>query len=294
MARQYYFRFYVRDWLSDPIVSGLDLQEKGIYITLLALLWNESNCSLPNDDRIARMLRMSTPAWRKKRDEFIELGLLEVVDSNSLVNPRLLREFGIFEDKSAMRSQAANVRWNKVRETPEQEDNSAATHPPRSALPKREQLRDQNTLDMFEGAQDASANTDKRDETAVANLTLIGDRNYPVTKDVLDTFQRLYPTISVADELRKMEAYLYANPNKRKTLRGIKSSINYWLSLAVDRGPKANHQQPAATQTSAPAPAAFKLGLPEGVTASVVAEKAVEPVPAARASLLSRLGVSGS
>ena len=62
-----------------------------------------------------------------------------------------------------------------------------------------------------------------------------GDDWQPEPEDSI-SWQRAYPSIDVESELRKMEAWLEANPQKRKTARGIKRFCNAWLSRAEERG----------------------------------------------------------
>lgn len=49
------FQFYPKEFLTDGNVAGMSLQERGAYITLLCLCWQEG--SLPaNLDRLANMV----------------------------------------------------------------------------------------------------------------------------------------------------------------------------------------------------------------------------------------------
>ena len=64
---------------------------------------------------------------------------------------------------------------------------------------------------------------------------------YEVTDTKLNEWQRLYPAIDVLTEVRKMSAWLTANPAKRKTARGIQRFCVNWLSRAQDRGGSPSH-----------------------------------------------------
>ena len=50
-----------------------------------------------------------------------------------------------------------------------------------------------------------------------------------------DEYVSLYPAVDVMCELRKMRGWLNANPERRKTKRGINSFVNRWLSKEQDR-----------------------------------------------------------
>lgn len=61
-------------------------------------------------------------------------------------------------------------------------------------------------------------------------LPLNNGKNHFVTNDDIDRYQNTYPKINVVQELKKMYAWLEANPKKRKTIGGIERFINGWLS----------------------------------------------------------------
>jgi len=58
-----------------------------------------------------------------------------------------------------------------------------------------------------------------------------GTKYRPQPGDI-DRWQRAYPQADVTGELLKMAAWCDANPQKRKTARGIKRFIVNWMSRA--------------------------------------------------------------
>lgn len=79
----------------------------------------------------------------------------------------------------------------------------------------------------------------------VYQLPLNTKKPYPITKADIKDWQDLYPAVDIKAELRKMKGWLDANPNRRKTARGIKRFINSWLSREQDRGGR--YHQPATS-----------------------------------------------
>ena len=55
---------------------------------------------------------------------------------------------------------------------------------------------------------------------------------YVVTEKTIREFERLYPGLDVAQELRKITAWCINNPEKRKTKRGMSRFINGWINKA--------------------------------------------------------------
>ncbi len=77
---------------------------------------------------------------------------------------------------------------------------------------------------------------------AVIELVLNDKTLYPITQDDVDEWQSIYPAVDILLELRKMKGWCNANPQKRKTRRGIKRFINSWLAREQDKGGIKNHE----------------------------------------------------
>ena len=69
----------------------------------------------------------------------------------------------------------------------------------------------------------------------VIGLPLNDGSEHGVTEEDLAEYSRLYPAVDVMQQLRNMRGWLLANPQKRKTRRGIKAFITSWLAKEQDR-----------------------------------------------------------
>ena len=67
-------------------------------------------------------------------------------------------------------------------------------------------------------------------------LPLNDGTEYPVTVEQCQEWAGLYPAVDVIQQLRAMRGWLDANPQKRKTSRGIKAFVVRWLSKEQDSG----------------------------------------------------------
>lgn len=67
-------------------------------------------------------------------------------------------------------------------------------------------------------------------------LPLVDKTQYNVPVSKMETWTEAYPAVDVRQELRKMIAWLEANPQRRKTRRGIDRFICTWLSREQDKG----------------------------------------------------------
>jgi uncharacterized protein YdaU (DUF1376 family) len=116
-----YFSFHVRDWLSSSSVQALTYAEQGVYITLLAKMWEQApthgDCSLPDDDRfLARTLHLSPEEWAEFRSVLVD-GPQAVLRSEGgrIFNPRLRSEWEAACRKSKQASEAIGKRWDNAR-----------------------------------------------------------------------------------------------------------------------------------------------------------------------------------
>ena len=69
----------------------------------------------------------------------------------------------------------------------------------------------------------------------VCSLALKGCDTVQLHEDLVEELERTYPIVDVRMELMRMDQWLRANPEKRKTPRGVRRFINTWLSNASDR-----------------------------------------------------------
>lgn len=70
----------------------------------------------------------------------------------------------------------------------------------------------------------------------VFSLPLNDGSEHDIYDNDLKDWEELYPAVDVQQQLRNMKGWLVANPNKRKTKRGINKFINSWLAKEQDRG----------------------------------------------------------
>lgn len=101
----------------------------------------------------------------------------------------------------------------------------------KESIEKHSIVKNSNRLS---GATDAASGP--ASSPIVYQLPLNTKKPYPITKADIKEWHDLYPAVDIKAELRKMRGWLDANPQRRKTDRGIKRFINSWLSREQDRG----------------------------------------------------------
>lgn len=86
-----------------------------------------------------------------------------------------------------------------------------------------------------EGQQNQSEEESKEEKSGIL-LPLVDKTNYDVPLSKISLWSEAYPAVDVRAELKKMIAWLDANPKKKKTPRGIARFITGWLEREQNRG----------------------------------------------------------
>lgn len=68
-------------------------------------------------------------------------------------------------------------------------------------------------------------------------LPLVSGDWYPVYETDMAHWKELYPSVDIMQELRKMLGWLEANPDRRKTSKGIKRFVTSWLAKEQSKAP---------------------------------------------------------
>jgi hypothetical protein len=85
------------------------------------------------------------------------------------------------------------------------------------------------------GSKDKATENPEKAAPVVVGIPLNDGSEHPVTEPMRDEWQVLYPAVDVTQELRAMVGWCKANPNHKKTARGVNRFINGWLARAQNR-----------------------------------------------------------
>lgn len=113
----------------------LSLEEHGAYMLLLMIAWRSADCALPDDDkRIAQMLGITAPKWRKLKPSIMEFWTLK---EGRWTQARLTKERAFVTKKSKQNADAANARWSgkSLKNNKRANANASPAHSERNAPP---------------------------------------------------------------------------------------------------------------------------------------------------------------
>ena len=110
---------------------------------------------------------------------------------------------------------------------------------PAEAGPSRQPANGRNNLDDRERPEWAEPRSAvSATQQPIITLTLNDKSEYPIYEKQRQEWSGLYPAVDVMQQLRGMRGWLMANPNQRKTKRGILSFVDRWLKREQDKGGK--------------------------------------------------------
>lgn len=111
MSENPFFQFYPSDWLAGT--RGLTSAETGVYITLIAMMY-EAEGPIKNDaKRLSRLCGSTPSAFKKAVDGLVSTGKI-VSDERGFFNRRVEIEIEKRSEKRAAASASAKQRWVKT------------------------------------------------------------------------------------------------------------------------------------------------------------------------------------
>jgi len=123
MSESPFFQFYPSDWLAGT--RGLTAAETGVYITLVAMMY-EAEGPIPRDNRrLARLCGCTPAALQKAIDGLLATGKL-VEDERGFFNRRVEIEIKKRSEKRASASESAKKRWQKTVKNQQVDDANAS------------------------------------------------------------------------------------------------------------------------------------------------------------------------
>lgn len=128
MSEAPWVKFFPSDWLAGT--SGLTGVERGIYMTIICLIYEADGPVAMDDARLARRCGVTKSCLRKAVDALIDEGKISIVDG-ALMNDRCAKEIENREKRSQKSSQAAKIKWhgNSEKSQQKQSKNSANASP---------------------------------------------------------------------------------------------------------------------------------------------------------------------
>ena len=126
MRKMPWVRFFASDWLAGT--RGMSAVETGVYITLIATMYERGEPIQEDHARLARLCGASNSAFKKALETLVDEGKITRTE-NGLWNDRVEKEQVYLSEKSEVGSKAATARWGKKDNENNDGDHANALHP---------------------------------------------------------------------------------------------------------------------------------------------------------------------
>lgn len=110
MSKMPWIRFFPSDWLAGT--RGMSAVETGVYITLVATMYERGEPITEDHSRLARLCGASNSAFKTALNTLVDEGKIRRVEGG-LWNDRVEKEQVYLSEKSEVGSKAARARWDK-------------------------------------------------------------------------------------------------------------------------------------------------------------------------------------
>ena len=218
----HYYQFNIGDYKSHT--SHLEPLEDLAYRRMMDYCYlNE--IGLPESvEEIARLISMRThcDCIANVLREFFHF------ENGCYYNKRIEAEISAYHEKSEKAAKSAKARWAKNKKKTDANALRTVCENDANAMLNTKQETLNTKQDIIASSQDDS-------QLAGTLPTNKKGEEFPVYQKDIELWTDTYPKVDVIQQLKKIRAWLDANPTKRKTSKGMKKFINNWLSREQDR-----------------------------------------------------------
>ncbi|MDF2544950.1 MAG: hypothetical protein K0S47_4668 [Herbinix sp.] len=241
----YYDDFKIMDLMRDYGPLG-----QTIYDILLTIVYHEGYyLAIPIDKLASKIIRIIGNRWVKSKEIVVQviqycadIGLLD----KDLLNQNVITSVGIQRryaeatvrrqsnidgywllDKEENKKPLLNAPKNQINVTETKVNVTETRVNDNNNTVKKSKVNNNISKDIY---------TESEKKEIYIKFILNDKSEYPIYCNQIDEWKSLYPAVDINQEFNKMKGWLNANPDRRKTKKGILRFINNWLSGAQDKG----------------------------------------------------------
>lgn len=253
MARFPWFKFYPRDWLMDVELRLCSSGARGLWIDLICIMEGSPKCGYlvtqngdPHDIKtIAKLTSNRTPDAKKWISELKRNGVISetaqgVMYCRKIVNreenTNKYREYGKRGGNPALTLSRDHGDKPRVKPTLKPRSQISDTDTPPPLTPPGGDEADSLRSSAFPETKNRSGKEASPDSPTIIVFPTDGPvREWHLTEAVVTEMQSAYETVQVLSECKRALAWIQANPDNRKTAKGMRRFLNSWINRAADR-----------------------------------------------------------
>ena len=251
-----FYKWYPKDFHSDPHVKRLSPLARGCYRDILDLMWmGQYGYKLVlNDKTITQQLGLRPKQWEKVKSELLDPSgpVFDQVDG-FLVNNRMKAEYIEACETVAQKSEAGKQSGRARRRKAEEELSKVQMD-----------FLSSEKNEAFEEAEEKKAKTGKNKNASYLDederefgaycgwlptnrFNTMGEV-FNVPESFVEMLQATYPAVDIQYQLSRAYSWLVTNPAKRKTLTGMNRFLDKWMEREQNKagGGHSPFQPPSA------------------------------------------------
>ncbi len=215
---------YVADYLADT--GHLSTVEHGAYLLLIMHYWQKGG--LPDNDRqLSSIARASLEQWHDIRTVLVDLF------QPGWRHARIDAELAEADRKYQARANAGKLGGVAKRKGLKQSSSNA------KAMLYQPQPQSSTKTEEAKASSSSSEPEKTPAPIAVIGLPTVSEGDVPIFETDVAEWKTAFPGVDVRQQLSAMRSWLFANPTKRKTKRGMRKFIVSWLDRRQNTGPLA-------------------------------------------------------
>jgi uncharacterized protein YdaU (DUF1376 family) len=144
MSEMPFFKFYHQDWIAGTV--DLSATERGVYISLLAFMYDMGGKILRDDARLAMRCGARVSHFKSALNALISTG--KIIEENGyLSNTRVEKEQVVYHDLKKKNSSNAALRWDKAKQNQSSNNATASVSQCQNDAIQKSEVRSQKDID---------------------------------------------------------------------------------------------------------------------------------------------------
>ena len=231
------FQFYPRDWMADPAVQGMTWDQRGRYFWALCCSRLTDRPGIAAEDQWRRWMAYSDDEWPVHQPAIAPA--FRVRGDGAWAQSRTVEDRREQAARHRRATAGADARWRKTKQLKASEASPPAyagimrADGPASASASA--LEDIESTPPAQSSRKTKPRLERIPLPDAPSLTTNQGETWQPTQLEIDAWTSAYPGLDVIGTIREAQAWLIANPTRRKTFNGMARYVNGWLSREQNR-----------------------------------------------------------
>lgn len=223
-----WLKFYPSDWRADPALRMCSIAARGLWMEMLCVMHEAEprgtlrvNGKALSDRQLGALAGCADVSGLLS--ELEEAGVFSRDEDGTVFSRRMMRDDAKAKEDKANGKRGGNPGL------------IGGVNPPAKSGDKAQNPEAKKLSGI--GATAPISPEPAKAAPSVVGLPTVSDGDYPVSEADIAEWQPAFPAVDVRQQLAAMRQWLIANPNRRKTKRGMRKFVVSWLDRKQNSAP---------------------------------------------------------